>query len=135
MIQILNTILIILIIILISKTNQAATDCVKEAGKNGKDCNAKSTFISISEWNFIYEEDQAYMCCYYKGKISNLDYEGCFPFFADFILENKVNNLLDEMEKGIWELASGFPCNNPSIDCSSDIIIFYKIFLFLVFFI
>ena len=89
----------------------------------------------MSEWNFIYEEDQAYMCCYYKGKISNLDYEGCFPFFADFILENKVNNLLDEMEKGLWELAPGFPSNNPSIDCSSDIIIFSKIFLFLIFFI
>ena len=134
MIKKLNSIIIIIIITLILKTNQAATDCVQAAGKSGKDCHDKSTFISMTEWNFIYEEDQAYMCCYYKGKIGNEDYEGCFPFFADFILDNKINNLLDEMENGIWELASGFPCNNPSIDCSCDIIKIYIIFLFLIFF-
>ena len=113
-------IIIILIILLISKTNQAPTDCIKEAGKNGEECHGKSTFLNMEEWNFIYEEDQLYVCCYYKGKIGNNNtYEGCYPFYADYILNNKVNNLLDDMEKGKWELALNIPYNEPSINCFS----------------
>ena len=135
MIQILYYILIL--DILIQKTEQAGNDCIKNNGKNGEECQGKSVIVSMIEWNFIYEEDQSYACCYYKGKIGSQDYEGCFPFFADYIMENKVNNLLDDMEKGKWELALDVPYNNPSIDCNSEIIsfnlIFINIFLFLIF--
>ena len=117
MIQILYYIL--LLTLLIHKTEQAGNDCIKENGKNGGECKGKSVIVSMIEWNFIYEEDQSYVCCYYKGKIGSQDYEGCFPFFADYIMENKVNNLLDDMEKGKWELALNIPYNEPSIDCFS----------------
>ena len=135
MIQILYYIL--LLTLLIHKTEQAGNDCIKNNGKNGEECQGKSVIVSMIEWNFIYEEDQSYVCCYYKGKIGSQDYEGCFPFFADYIMENKVNNLLDDMEKGKWELALDVPYNNPSVDCHSEIIsfnlIFINIFLFLIF--
>ena len=136
MIHILKVI-IILIIFLIHKTKQAETDCITEGGKNGKECQGKKTFVNMREWNFIYEEDQAYVCCFYKGKIGFNDYEGCFPFFEDYILNNKVNNLLDDMEKGNWELALNVSYNEPLIDCSSKIIELYsinKIFLFFILF-
>ena len=128
-------IIIILIIFLIHKTKQAETDCITEGGKNGKECQGKKTFVNMGEWNFIYEEDQAYVCCFYKGKIGVNDYEGCFPFFEDYILNNKVNNLLDDMEKGNWELALNVSYNEPLIDCSNKIIELYsinKIFLFFI---
>lgn len=135
MILILN-ILILLILSLIQNTKEAETDCIKGGGKKGKECNGKKTFVNMEEWSFIYEEDEAYMCCYYKGKIGNDDYEGCFPFFEDFIINNKVNDLLDDMEKGNWELALGIPYNEPIIDCSSEKIkenFINKIILFLIF--
>ena len=136
MIQILN--IIILIISQIKYIKPADTDCVTAGGKTGKDCKGKKTFVNMEEWSFIYEEDEAYMCCFYKGKIENNDYEGCFPFFEDYILNNKVNDLLDDMEKGNWELALGKPNNEPIIDCSSKTYKLYfinKIFLFLILFI
>ena len=135
MIKIIN--IIILIISFFYYSKQAATDCVKGGGKTGDDCKGKKTFVNMQEWNFIAEENEDYMCCYYKGKIGNRDYEGCFPFFEDYILDNKVNDLLDDMEKGKWELALGVPCNNPSIDCYCKILsfnlIYINIFLILIF--
>ena len=130
MIKIIN--IIILIISFFYYSKQAATDCVKGGGKTGDDCKGKKTFVNMQEWNFIAEENEDYMCCYYKGKIGNRDYEGCFPFFEDYILDNKVNDLLDDMEKGRWELALGESTNEPSIDCFSNTLKFkFKIFLFL----
>ena len=134
MIKLLN--IIILIISLIKYIKPAETDCVTAGGKTGDDCKGKKTFVNMEEWSFIYEEDEAYMCCFYKGKIGNNDYEGCFPFFEDYIINNKVNDLLDDMEKGNWELALGIPNNEPIIDCSSEKYKFFiinKIFLFFVF--
>ena len=107
----------IVAIILINIYKQADTDCIKNGGKNGEECKGHSTFVSFD--NFIYEEDQAYVCCYYKGKLGSENYEGCFPFYEDYIINNKVNNLLDDMEKGKWELALNIPYNEPSIDCFS----------------
>ena len=127
--------IIILILIMIDLNNQASTDCVKNAGKDGKECKTHSTFVFLEEYNFVYEEDQNYVCCFYKGKVGNLDYEGCFPFFEDFIINNQVNNLLDDMEKGKWELALNVPCNNPSIDCfSKKVDLNIKIFFIILFF-
>ena len=130
-------IIIILIISLFHITKQADTDCVKSGGKSGDDCKGKKTFVNMQEWNFVYEEDESYMCCYYKGKIGSSNYEGCFPFFEDYILNNKVNDLLDDMEKGNWELALGVPYNEPIIDCSNEIIklnLIFTIFLFVFFY-
>ena len=134
MIKIIN--IIILIISILNNSKQAATDCVKGGGKTGDDCKGKKTFVNMQEWNFIAEENEDYICCYYKGKIGNRDYEGCFPFFEDYILDNKVNDLLDDMEKGKWELALGVPYNEPIIDCSDGIIklnLIITIFLFVIF--
>ena len=116
---------IIILFISFQIAKAAETDCVKSGGKTGEECNGKKTFVNMEEWNFIYEEDQAYVCCFYKGKIGINDYEGCFPFYADYILNNKINNLLNEIEKGNWEFALGIPYNNPSINCSSEIPNFY----------
>ena len=122
----------LIILFLSNFSNEADTDCVKNGGKNGKECKAKSTFLNVAEWNFIIEDDLSYMCCYYKGKLGNNDYEGCFAFYEEDIKNNKVNNLLDDMEKGRWELALGEVTNEPSIDCFSNTLKFkLKIFLFL----
>lgn len=126
-------VLIFLITLFFHNSKQAETDCVQKGGKNGKECQGKKTFVNMQEWSFIYEEDQAYVCCFYKGKIGSEDYEGCFPFYEDYVLNNKINNLLDDMEKGNWELAINEPFNEPSIDCSDKIIsldLMNKIFFF-----
>ena len=113
-------------------SHEADTDCVKSGGKNGNECKAKSTFLNVAEWNFIVEDDLAYMCCYYKGKLGNSDYEGCFAFYEEDIKNYKVNDLLDDMEKGNWEYALGVASNDPSIDCFSKIIrLFSNEFIFL----
>ena len=126
---------ILIIIILFNFSIEAITDCLPNAGKNGDDCGKKSTFINVAEWNFIVEDDMAYRCCYYKGKIANNDYQGCFAFFEEDIKNYRVNDLLNEMEKGEWELALGVKFNSPSIDCLSSKLIFYsnKIFLYIIF--
>ena len=111
---------ILIIIILFNFSIEAITDCLPNAGKNGDDCGKKSTFINVAEWNFIVEDDMAYRCCYYKGKIANNDYQGCFAFFEEDIKNYRVNDLLNEMEKGEWELALGNKDYNPSIDCISN---------------
>ena len=122
----------LIILFLSNYSNEAETDCVKTGGKNGKECKAKSTFLNVAEWNFIIEDDLSYMCCYYKGKLGDKDYEGCFAFYEEDIKNNKVNDLLDDMEKGRWELALGESTNEPSIDCFSNTLKFkFKIFLFL----
>ena len=114
-------------------TKEADTDCLLNSGKNGKECGKKTTFINVAKWNFIVEDDLAYMCCYYKGKLGTEDYEGCFAFYEEDIKNYRVNDLLNEMEKGEWELALGIKNNNPSIDCLSKKIKFcsQKIFYLL----
>ena len=121
----------LIITFLYNYISSADSDCLPNSGKNGKDCGKKSTFINVAEWNFIHEEDLGYMCCYYKGKIGNKDYEGCFAFYEEDIKNYKVNDLLDKMEKGKWELALGIKNNNPSIDCLSERIKFMNKFIFL----
>ena len=130
----------LLITILYNYISSADTDCLANSGKNGKECGLKTTFINVAEWHFIHEEDLAYKCCYYKGKIDDKDYEGCFAFYEDDINNYKVNDLLDKMEKGEWELALGVINNNPSIDCFSrtihnfnKIIFLFEIIIFLFF--
>ena len=107
-------------------SNEAITDCIINSGKSGEECGKKTTFINVPEWNFIVEDDLGYMCCYYIGKLWNEDYEGCFAFYEEEIKNYKVNDLLNEMEKGEWELALGVKYNNPSIDCLSSKLIFYS---------
>ena len=125
----------LIITIFYNFTYEADTDCLANSGKNGKECGVKSTFINVAEWSFIVEDDLGYMCCYYKGKLGDKDYEGCFAFYEEDIKNYKVNDLLDKMEKGKWELALGIKNNNPSIDCSSQIINIdlYKIIFLIVF--
>ena len=113
---------IFLYIVFFIFSNEASTDCTKTAGTNGNECKAKTTFLSNSQWNFKVEEDMGYMCCYFTGKIRNKDYEGCFAFYEEDIKNYKVNDLLDKIEKGKWELSSGIPQSNPSIDCFSKLI-------------
>ena len=127
--------LIIIIVFLNYFSKEADTDCLVNSGKNGKECKKKTTFINVAQWNFIVEDDVAYMCCYYKGKLGNRDYEGCFAFYEEDINNYKVNDLLNEMEKGKWELALGVKNNNPSIDCISQKLKLYynKIFFLIIF--
>lgn len=117
-----NIHLFLLTIYLFIFAKEADTDCLLNSGKNGKECGKKSTFINVAKWNFIVEDDLGYMCCYYKGKLGTEDYEGCFAFYEEDIKNYRVNDLLNEMEKGQWELALGIKNNNPSIDCLSKII-------------
>ena len=135
--QILTQFLIIIIIFHFSF--EATTDCLANSGKNGEQCGKKSTFINVIEWSFIVEDDMAYKCCYYKGKLGSNDYQGCFAFFEDDINNYRVNDLLNEMEKGEWELALGVKDYNPSIDClsktinnNSNKIIFLLLILFIL---
>ena len=108
-------------IYLFKLSQSAITDCLIDSGKNGKECGKKTTFISVSDWNFVVEDDLGYMCCYYKGYLGEEEYAGCFAFYEEDIKNYKVNDLLNEMEKGTWENALGIKNNNPSIDCSSKI--------------
>ena len=101
----------------------AITDCLVNSGKNGKECGKKSTFINVREWNFIVEDDLAYKCCYYKGYLGIEEYEGCFAFYEEDIINYKVNDLLDKMEKGTWEYSIGIKNYNASIDCSCEIVL------------
>lgn len=117
-----NIYLFLLTIYLFIFAKEADTDCLLNSGKNGKECGKKSTFINVAKWNFIVEDDLGYMCCYYKGKLGTEDYEGCFAFYEEDIKNYRVIDLLNEMEKGQWELALGIKNNNPSIDCLSKII-------------
>ena len=124
---------ILISIYLFGFSKEAVTDCLFNSGKSGEECGKKTTFINVPEWHFIVEDDLGYMCCFYKGKLGNEDYEGCFAFYEEDIKNYKVNDLLNEMERGQWELALGNKCNNPSIDCLSQKLIFNsnKIFFFI----
>ena len=113
---------ILITIYLLGLSKEAITDCLLNSGKSGEECGKKTTFINVPEWHFIVEDDLGYMCCFYKGKLGNEDYEGCFAFYEEDIKNYKVNDLLDKIEKGKWELSSGIPQSNPSIDCFSKLI-------------
>ena len=121
-----NIIQILISIFLFNFSKEAITDCLLNSGKSGVECGKKTTFINVPEWKFIVEDDLGYMCCFYKGKLGNEDYEGCFAFYEEDIKNYKVNDLLNKMEKGEWELALGVKDNNPSIDCLSFILKFYS---------
>ena len=118
--------IIIIIIFFNYFSKEADTDCLVNSGKNGKECAKKTTFINVAQWNFIVEDDLGYMCCYYKGKLGNKDYEGCFAFYEEDIKNYKINDLLNEMEKGQWEFALGVKNNNPSINCLSKTLKLYS---------
>ena len=124
-----NKIIIQILLVIINLSNfskEAITDCLINSGNSGDECGKKSTFINVVEWNFIVEDDLGYMCCYYKGKLGNKDYEGCFAFYEEDIKNYRVNDLLNEMERGQWELALGVKYNNPKIDCLSLKLMFYS---------
>ena len=121
-----------LIFILFITSFEADTDCLPDSGKKGKECGVKSTYINVAQWNFIAEDDLAYMCCYYKGKIGNDDYEGCYAFYEDDIKDYHVNDLLHEMERGEWENALGVKYSEPSIDCLGQRIKVYKSILIFI---
>ena len=113
---------IIIFINLIIISIEGDRDCIKSAGKTGKDCHSKSTFLTTPEWDFVVEDDLNYLCCYYSGKLGEEDYEGCFAFEEDEIKDNKINDLLNSMEKGLWEKAINVTMFDPKVDCYSKII-------------
>ena len=93
------------------------TDCIQTAGYSGKECISKTTFINNSDWNFIIEKNEKYFCCYYKGKLYENYYNGCFPFKDNEIVENNINSLISKMEKGNWEYAQNKKIESPIVDC------------------
>ncbi len=110
-------ILVICYLLVDSIVNGLDTDCTRNGGANDKECRAKTTFVNTPDFNFIVEANTLYECCYYKGMIGEMNYEGCFPFKEIDIEYEGIFDLIDRMKNGKWKGANGQKIENPVIEC------------------